>query len=519
MNNFDSISGLWGTLIENMLEPLLKKAKEHEKTYEWLQAKQFYKKAADLALEMKDLLKAAELQERLGYCLYRAAFQAQTNSDFRKLLKQAIQAYEKESKILGEIKEENNQIKLDHAHALVAYTNSWLETKPIKKRKLVNEWWTLENNVLKAYESSGDLHSVGKTCNNITEWSSYDRLHLELENTSEQRKVFKETNYLVDKSVQTLSKLDNKYELARAYCSYSGYYALFENILKDAIKILEFAQRCRDYANKALEISQEIGDEWLTGKSYLSAASATQVRADPVLLLKLGENILKTGNIVKDNYLIGWGKTLISISKFTLFVNEIEPDKSRATLKEAADLAEEATHNFQIIEHAAGLAWSYHSQSLALEYLAVVQTNPKKRQELLESTHQIIQEGLEKLGEWGEGFVGLLYFTLCINLQMLSFTKTDLTEKKDLLQKAEHYAKKGILDRKENGKDDSPNPFYFIESGIQTILALIEPDKTKKIILLNSAASYEEKYVNQIEKKKKIYAQSTLGILYDKYTF
>ena len=66
---------------------LLDKAKEMEKKYEWLQATKFYKKASDMVLDEKDILKAAELQEKIGFCFYRAADQAVTNIDFRKLMK------------------------------------------------------------------------------------------------------------------------------------------------------------------------------------------------------------------------------------------------------------------------------------------------------------------------------------------------------------------------------------------------------------------------------------------------
>ena len=86
------------------MDSLLSKAKEHEKKYEWLQATKLYKEVADLASEEKDLAKVSELQEQTGYCFYRVAFQAETNIEFRRLMKQAIQAYEKEIEILEEEK-------------------------------------------------------------------------------------------------------------------------------------------------------------------------------------------------------------------------------------------------------------------------------------------------------------------------------------------------------------------------------------------------------------------------------
>jgi hypothetical protein len=62
----------------------LAQAEEKEKTYDWLGAAEFHKKALAQVLKQEEFLKAGEVEERIGYCLYRAAFQAVTNEDFNK---------------------------------------------------------------------------------------------------------------------------------------------------------------------------------------------------------------------------------------------------------------------------------------------------------------------------------------------------------------------------------------------------------------------------------------------------
>ena len=79
--------------LQKEVESLLEKAKELEKRYNWLDAIDFYEQASSLV--SKDFLKAAELQERIGFCFIKAADQAETNIEFRKHMKQAIQAYRK----------------------------------------------------------------------------------------------------------------------------------------------------------------------------------------------------------------------------------------------------------------------------------------------------------------------------------------------------------------------------------------------------------------------------------------
>ena len=93
-------------------------------------------------------------------------------------MKQAVHAYRKESKILEEISAKNKQIKINHVKALIAYVEAVLEKNLLKKKKLLDEWWTLENHVISAHEKSGDLSSAGKVCNELLEYSRSHRFWL-----------------------------------------------------------------------------------------------------------------------------------------------------------------------------------------------------------------------------------------------------------------------------------------------------------------------------------------------------
>jgi hypothetical protein len=115
------------------LETLLDKAKDLEKNYKWLQATKLYNEASDLALNEKNSLKAAEYQEKKGYCFYRSSLQAESNPVFITRMEQAIQAHEKEVRILEE-PEKVNQAKVFHGKALISYMQSWLETNPSKNK-------------------------------------------------------------------------------------------------------------------------------------------------------------------------------------------------------------------------------------------------------------------------------------------------------------------------------------------------------------------------------------------------
>jgi hypothetical protein len=200
-------NGLWVALKDSTLESLIEKAKEHEKKYEWLQAAEEYKKAVDLVLNEKDVTKVANLQERIGFSFYRASLQAQSNTEFRKILKKSIIAYEKESKLLKTIETEESQVNRIHADALTCYAKSWYETDPKVIKKLLDEWWTLENQVLTIYEHSRNLLSVGRICNELLEYSIYDRFWL-VSDSLEQEKMYKESIILAKKTIEIFYRLN-----------------------------------------------------------------------------------------------------------------------------------------------------------------------------------------------------------------------------------------------------------------------------------------------------------------------
>ena len=102
-------------------------AEELEKKFEWLQASKCYKKIFNLAIKNNDVPNQIEFLEKAGFCFYRAALQANTNFEFKKLLNESIQIYEAESKIIKNAKKINKQMKLNHVNALVAYNKSFLE--------------------------------------------------------------------------------------------------------------------------------------------------------------------------------------------------------------------------------------------------------------------------------------------------------------------------------------------------------------------------------------------------------
>ena len=275
MNSSDDNNGSWAALQNGTLESFLNQAKEKEKKYEWLQATEFYKKAFDQKSMTRDVFKATELQEKLGYCYFRAALQAKQPEQSRKRMNLAIKAHETAVGLVKNIEEKYAKAKLNHNKGWIVFLTSWLESDVFIKKILLDKWWKIETDYSKIY-SLADSQFIGKIYNDLLELSAVDRFHVGNDH-QEWRKMLKECLIMGEKTIKLLSKEDNVYELCRAYCWTSWYYgfsSLYNLIENDKEKV---DTKSREYSKKAIALSQKTNDAWLIGWSY-NAASLCPIR-------------------------------------------------------------------------------------------------------------------------------------------------------------------------------------------------------------------------------------------------
>ncbi|HYB68562.1 MAG TPA: hypothetical protein VEC97_03370, partial [Candidatus Acidoferrales bacterium] len=124
------------------LEEILHQAEQLENEYEWLKAAESYEKALKLLSE-EDFSKKGETYERLGYAFYRAAFQAESNDEFKQRLRQAIADYEKNKELCQKLNEPKKTGMVLRCDAMDAYMGYWLASDVPEKRRLLNECWSL----------------------------------------------------------------------------------------------------------------------------------------------------------------------------------------------------------------------------------------------------------------------------------------------------------------------------------------------------------------------------------------
>ncbi|MGD9131687.1 MAG: hypothetical protein PVH73_08975, partial [Candidatus Bathyarchaeota archaeon] len=498
------------------LEPLLNKAKEHEKRYDWLGAANIYKKASGLASKEDDSLRASDLLERMGFCYSRAALQAETNESFRNRMKLAAKVYEHMVELFEKAKEEEKGANINHSKALVAYANSWLATNQPKKDTLLDEWWDLEKKTLKAHEEAGDLQAIGKTCNDLMQGSHVTRIWVLTQ--SERQKRYEELISLGERGIAALSEADDNYELARAYC-WTGWTYSLAVIYAESEAKGELGQKGWSYSKKALELSEKIGDANLIGWSNnVASLVAMTYNPDINLALEFNEKTRKQSATTKDNIMMAvggmWAGAVI------LNFQEEDPNKQRERLEKAVKWTEDSIYHYKIVGKPRPISVSYRLNVGNLTELASIETNLDAKRALLKKAIKTARELVEYSKEWATEKWSP-FEALSRALYRLSETETKNLEKRRLLEEASVYSEKRILAGQKHHpfvywartRDQNDHALILAE------LAKIETDKQKKIEFLNDAVSSMENCLKLMAKDDKEHSTRWKSGLYGRYYY
>jgi len=310
------------SLRENV-EEVSGKAGELEKEYNWVMAADLYKQALR-ALGKKDFWKAGEIGERIGYCFYRAAFQADTREEFRRRMGLSVEAYEEAAGLYERLKDSKKHARVDRCRAIAAYNKSWL-VEGSERKALLDECWRLEREALRTFEEAGDRLGHGKLCNELL-YCLYDRSRIEWDG-QQLNKIIEEAVGYGETAIDALSEVRDEQELARAYSMTSLHCYYGANISELEEKKKEFSQKCSSYAKKALKFSEKVRDIYLIGLSNWAAARALLFSGNMASSLEHAQKMLRQGMTIQDNYVIGVACYRLASTTNWMMAVEEDPDK------------------------------------------------------------------------------------------------------------------------------------------------------------------------------------------------
>jgi len=492
---------------------ILGKATELEKTYGWVEAAVLYEQALPM-VGKKDFLKKGVVQERIGYCLRRGAFQAETQEQFKSRMLKAVKAYERARGFYEKPMDEQKTARVFRCEAIAKYLGYWLTSDPSDKRALLDECLELEGKALTFFSESDDMLEYGRTYNELwlvpwlranLDWNRHSK-----ESIIEMGLEWGET------TVAALAQLGASHELARAYHTLSICLGLIDDFIVEPKDQEENHLKIVQNLSDVLRFSEKIGDHYLSGKAHQLLGSRMAVAEES---MRHCEQALECGKQTQDNFRIAASLQMLAYWTSVKSKELEDPEKWREQRAKALQFYDKAQHHSSIISFVFPMGGLMGPPSGYIEHyleLAERETNARKSLEFLKKAEKAGLKAL-KLAENSEIPPNVSRALSCVAACMhaRSLRESDLTEKKTLLETALEYHEKSteICEEQE--------PFFYANRGtkqtslarVKMQLADIEPDFATKQRLLNEAVSHMEKGLKLCNKKMPIYEKRGFTML------
>jgi len=505
------------------VQRVLALAKGREKEYDWLKAAELYEQALG-TLGKKDFEKG-EIRERIGFCCHRAAMQAESREEFKERMQRAIEVYEDAGRIFEEMIDEQKAAWMFRCEAVAKYLGYWVTSDASEKRRLLDECLELEEKALTAFWKWGNMLEYGRTYSELP-LVLFLRGFLEWD-LQTLKSILERGLEWGEKAVAALSELDNSYEMARAYFTLSTCltFVAWNDTL--GLRIVEPEEmdknrsKAASYLSKAVDLSEKVGDAFLSGLSHLWLGSNVEEEEERI---RHHEKALECGKRTRDNFLIGACLDLVAFYTYWNSGAIEDPDQRWKQVDDAMGFYDKAQHYCSIISFMPPKG-AFISQPTGhaedhFERAKYQETDPKKRLELLEKAEK---EGRKALKLAVDSDIPRVvtsgFWVLGKILAERARIDPDSTEKRSRLEKALEYLEKAteIIEQLE--------PFHFWDqgvgwnylAGIKAELADTEPDLDSKMRLLEEAVSGKEKCLNLCNKSlpyedKRMLASALAGL-------
>ncbi len=426
------------------LNGVLEMARVKEKKYEWLDAAKLYAQAFG-AVEKKNLLRMGKIQEKIGHCFYRAAFQAESQEEFKRCMSSSVEAYGEAAELFERSEDPKKQARIILCRGMKSFRKSWLAEVSSERKALLDECWKLEKDALKVYEETGDKAGYGKACNELLV-CLYDRSWLAWD-LQELKNIEEVVIEYGEKAIEALSEVGDEYELARAYFMLAWHCACDEkmaSIYESIEKQDEVTEKALVYAQRALEISEKTEDPYLIGMSNLTMGSVMSSDGDFESSTRYHEKALELGKSTRDNLVIAIACGYLAYEVWWKMNVEEDPEKRRNGYLKAFQYAEDAITHYHRVSYPF-MTGGYFAHIESHLYLANDATNVDDKLALLVKSIEVGRNDFEQARNSGSPEVTYaVSHSLSKALYYLSIAETKIDEKRKLLEEASKYREEEI---------------------------------------------------------------------------
>jgi len=487
------------------LEDNLNKAAVLEGEYGWLGAAALYEEVLKGVAE-EDYFRRGEIREKIGRCLHRAAFQAETREEFLEKLGKAVEAYDVARGLYEKVASERGAGWALRCGAVFRYLKHWIEPDPSKKLWYLDEGLELKRRALAAFQGMENMLEYSRTYNMLTElvWHrshrEYEQWNLVTEYDGDEldqsrariRQIVEDGIRWGEMSVATLSKLDDPHETAKTHYALAHCLVLFYLHLSSGTEEREqYASRAREQLHKAINLSESIEDEHTLGHSYYLLGLNNYGEEGQKYL----ESALEFGEKTRDIFLMVRVLNNYIDNIWWRYVGPNEdPDQKLAQAEKTMAFYDRNMHYCPILSfygYGGDISGVIPPPGGYCEYYwnrARWEADPQKKLEFLEKS---VEDGMEalKLAEAVGHKIGDMRHILSKALMDRARLELNEDKKRGMLEKALVYRERNVTGREKWGFTHFWNAGiqYSYLSDIKAQLAYIEPDLEDKRRLLEEA--------------------------------
>jgi len=438
------------------------------------------------------MLKTAEIRERIGYGLFRAAMQADSVEEFKKRMRMSVESYEKAAELFEKVKPARGL----YCRAMARYSDSWFVEEPSRKRELLDNCWRLVEEALEGFDAAGNQLGYGRAFHGLP-LCLLDRYGL-AEDWHESKRIVEEALEYAQKASQRLSRVEFENELAWTYtmASFLVLDALDSGLFDEEKGKL--VSMISDYLEKALGLSVRIEDAYL--QVFLRFAlgwNVAMTEGDLPVVWKHAEKGVEQARKSKDHFLIRGAYLALHWTADLTADMEEDPDKQKERRKMSIQFAEESIRHGLLVCRYRDVSLAY-STYLVDSYtkLAQAETSLQEKSALLKRSIEVGRKGSDYAQASGsQNAMNTIFHVLSKAILFLSELETDVNEKKKLLEGALELREKTIQISEQVYPPYSWNPGVFQNylALIKAELAKMEKSEEKKRHLLEEAVSSMEK--------------------------
>lgn len=477
------------------------RATEEERRWNWLDAAETYEKALRVVPD-GDHQQIGDLLERKAYAFHRAALQANTDAQFEKLVGKALENCSRAKEAYERAQGKAASGRRQRCDAMSSYLGYWLATDSAEKRRLINQAWKDTKSALVILEAAGASRDFATTFNRLAYAAAFS---YDYEDEAESREnLLRETLSYAEKSIRSLSDLDDREGLARAHAKAAGLLVAIE------VDFATFADKDKvdldalGHWAKARELSEEAALEEIPYLVVLQSWPAACSTEDRTLFYVRGREVAEKA---KDHFVIGGVLDGMAQRNFLMAMAADDSVQKETLSREGFETAKASRENLEAVRFVSPnfiCVWTQVPEAGYYFSLATDEKDPKAKRELLYKAQQPSVEQLRLAQESGYPDIRCAaHFTLGSVLKELGKTESAIDMKRSYLDQAVEYLSKAITE------DMQIHPTEYLPQGWDLLslaeahfeIARITTNTEKKTSILREAIKKKQEALALCEKE------------------